>query len=695
RMVDGDGVNGGGIAQAYNHVILPLADERDVRTQVRWGLADFRHRFGRRAEGMWLPETAVNDAVLRVLAEEGVRFTVLAPSQAARHRSLAHDTLLGSDEPWTEASNDSPIDSRRTYRWCDPDDATGERHIDIVFYDGALSHDVAFGMNTTSAQVLVNRVRHSGDGLVCIATDGETFGHHHHFAERALAYALPVEAPRAGVTVTTIAAHLDAHPPTRQVQVHESAWSCVHGVGRWKDDCGCSTGGSPGAQQRWREPLRHALDLLRDHGREVFERRAPDVLRDPWHARDEYVDVLLGDRTIDDFVNEHVVDADPTHTTDALTLLEQQRHAMLMYTSCGWFFWDLAGLETVQILRYAARAMDLLAELGETPPTDAFLEVLAKAESNQPGEGNGRDVWRRHVLPGRVDERRVVAHLALADLLGQREPSGAIAVFDVAPRTHVHLDRGNVALCAGTVDVVHRRTRRRTTHTYAALHLGGLEVTGAVRAGEASVDAIKRAFERGERVTTLLRSISDEIGPFEFGLEAALPDAADELVASASHQLEDVFGAGYERLFDEHRATFRSLAVAGYPLPDELRVAAEVAFDRRLTAELDDGSHESAIAVAAEALETGVRIDAPRPRAALATRLESTVRDAVAGDADAADAALVLLRLAAALGIVLDLRRVQELVYDALTKHLGSQPPTSLALLGAAIGLAVERLGSP
>ena len=692
RIVDGDGVAGGGIAQAYNHLILPLASERDVRTQVRWGLADFRHRFGRPAEGMWLPETAVNDAVLRVLAEEGVRFTILAPNQAARTRPLpAAGTLLGSEEPWRELAPGS-IDTSRTYRWCDPE---GDRHVDIVFYDGPLSHDVAFGMDTTSAQVLVHRVRRSGAGLVCIATDGETFGHHHHFAERALAYALPVEAPRAGVHVTTVGAHLDAHPPTHQVEVHESAWSCVHGVGRWRTDCGCSTGGSPGAQQRWREPLRDALDLVRDVSVEVFERRSPGVLRDPWRARDEYIEVLLGETTIDDFADEHVVDG--ADAVEALTLLEQQRHAMLMYTSCGWFFWDLAGLETVQILRYAARAMDLLDELGETAPVDAFLDVLAKAESNQPGEGNGREVWRRHVDPSRVDANRVVAHLALAELLGQRAPGGRLAAFEVEPVEHVHTDRGNVGLCAGTVQVTHRRTRRCTTHTYAALHLGGLEVVGTVREGNdpgGGVEALAHAFDRGERITSLLRMLTDRVGGQEIGLEAALPDAADELVAGTSQQLEDVFAASYERLFDEHRATFLSLALAGFPLPDELRVAAEVALDRRLTAELAAGSHDAAVAVAEEAIETGVRIDAPRPRAALARRLEATVRDAVAGDADAADAALALLRLAGRLGIVLDLRRVQELVYDSLTRAQG-QPPTALALLGASVGLAVERLGSP
>ena len=694
RMVDGDGAGGGGIAQAYNHLILPLADKRDIRTQVRWGLADFRHRFGRDAEGMWLPETAVNDLVLRVLAQEGLRFTILAPTQASRFRPMPDGRLLGEDEPWIDAS--AGLDTRRAYRWCDGDDQS--LGIDIVFYDGALSHDVAFGMRTTPAQVLVNRVLAAaqGEGLVCIAADGETFGHHHHFAERALAYALPVEAPRAGVDVTTIGAFLDGHPPAWQVEVHESSWSCMHGVDRWRTDCGCSTGGAPGAQQRWREPLRGALDVIRAVSVEVFERRGADVLAEVWQARDDYVSVILGATTLVEFAERHVVGGGSDHDAlvEALTLLEQQRHAQLMYTSCGWFFWDLAGIETVQCLRYAARALDLLDELDEKPPTDAVLDILARAESNVGGEGNGREVWERHVVPSRVDPARVVAHVALADLLEHQRPGGLLASFDVQPLEHVHSDRGTVSLCAGTVEIVHRRTLGRTRHTYAALHLGGLEVMGAVREADPARDAaalrtLSAGFGRGERVTTLLRMVGDLFGPTEFGLEAALPDAADQIVAGAASLLEERFASTYERLFDENRATFRSLATAGYSLPEELRTAVEVSFDRRLESELSSHAYDEAVAVAKEALETGLRIDGPRARDALADTLDHAVDRTIAGEPDAVEAALALLRLAGVLGMALDLRRVQDKVYDALTLR----PTPSLNLLGVAVGLAVERLG--
>ena len=691
QMVAGDGAGGGGIAQAYNHLILPLASDRDVRTQIRWGLADFEHRFGRAAEGMWLPETAVNDRVLRILAEEGVRFTVLAPSQARRVRPMHDGRLLGQDEPWSEVDAGS-LDTRHAYRWCDGDDESVG--IDLVFYDGALSHDVAFGMRTTSAQVLVGRVLGAAEdgGLVCIASDGETFGHHHHFAERALAYALPVEAPRRGVTVTTIGAYLDAHPPVWQAEVHESAWSCVHGVDRWRRDCGCSTGGAPGAQQRWREPLRDALDLLRDVGIEVFERRGADVLADPWAARDDYIDVVLGTTSIDDFAERHVTG----DLVEALTLLEQQRHALLMYTSCAWFFWDLAGIETVQCLRYAARALDLLAELDEKPPTHELLEILSRAESNQPGEGTGRDVWERHVLPSRVDAARVVAHVALADLLEGKRPGGRLTTFDVHPVDHVHADRGTLTLCAGTIEVVHRRTRRRSRHAYAALHLGGLEVMGAVRDADASRDsgalrALAAALEGGDRVTQLLRIIGDDFGPSEFGLEAALPDVADEIVAGAADALEERFANAYGRLFAENRATFRSLATAGFALPEDLRAAAEVAFDRRLEAELLNHAYDDAVAVVQEGIETGLRIDGPRAREALDRTLLQAVQQAIGGDSAAVDAALALLRLAGTLGISLDLGAAQEALYDALR----ARRTASLSVLGAAVGLAVERLGEP
>ncbi|MEY2433809.1 MAG: hypothetical protein QOC92_3534, partial [Acidimicrobiaceae bacterium] len=389
RILDADRDRGGAMAQAYNHLILPLAGERDVRTQVRWGMADFEHRFGRRATGLWLPETAVNDNVLRVLVEEGVRFTILAPNQAVAVRPLD-----AADEEWIDVS-DGSVSTGPPHRWFHPDDR--DRYLDLVFYDGPISHDLAFGLTGLSSQELVRRVVDAAaDGTpVVVATDGETFGHHHKFADRALAYAFTHEASRAGVRVLNTATLVDEVPPTHEVRIRESAWSCAHGVRRWMDDCGCSTGGAPDWNQAWRAPLRAALDVLSDHGRAVFERRGWQVLRDPWAARDAYIDVILGRRSIDEFLDEHR--GDQPDDVVALTLLEAQRHSQLMYTSCGWFFNDLAGIETVQVLRYAARLIDLLGEIDEHPPVEQFLDQLSKAHSNDPEEGDGRAIWQRHV----------------------------------------------------------------------------------------------------------------------------------------------------------------------------------------------------------------------------------------------------------------------------------------------------------
>ncbi|MGH9266558.1 MAG: DUF3536 domain-containing protein [Acidimicrobiales bacterium] len=690
RVVDGDGQAKGAIAQTFFHTILPLDLERDVRTEIRWGLAEFAHRFGRPAAGLWLPETAVSEAVLAVVAEEGVASTILAPQQAHRTRVLAGGH-------WQEMGGGA-LDTRRPFRWEHP--SGNGLGVDIFFYDGRLSHALAFEMAGLSSEELVDRAHGAagGEGVAVLAADGETFGHHHPYGERLIAYALAVEAPRRGIDPLNLAEARRRFRPTHRVQVRESAWSCAHGVGRWARDCGCSTGGEPGWDQRWREPLRRALDLLRDAVDEAFERRGATVMSDPWAARDAYVAVVIGALDRERFVAEHVT-GDPV---TALALLEAQRQRLAMYTSCAWFFNDLAGIETVQVLRHAACAMDRMAEAGEAMPVEAFLHELEAAVSNVAAEGTGRDIWERNVVPARVDAERAVAHLAMAELLERRGPSTRVAGFDVSVAAHEHHDGGGLALCFGRVTLAHLRTGRRTDHAYAALHLGGLEVLGATRPPDegrdrAGFDELRAAFASHAPVTTLLRLLGAHFGPKEFGLDAVLPDEAEEILAGAAAAVGERYAAAFDRLFSDHRRALVALASAGYPLPRLLRAPAELSLARRLETEVaaqrgstDAARYSVAAAVAREARASGFAIDTPEARAAVERLVLDAARQAAA-DPDASAAAATLVEAVAGLGLHPSLEQAQEVVYEALRQGGGER----LWPLARALGLAVESLGRP
>jgi alpha-amylase/alpha-mannosidase (GH57 family) len=388
RIVDAD--HGNALAQAYHHTILPLSPVRDIRTQIRWGLRDFELRFGRRSEGIWLPECAIDERTADVLIEEGVGFTILSPAQARYWRE--------PEGAWQDVA-DQPLDTTVAYR-CAHSDGSG-RYVTALFYDGGISHAIAFDGAAASAEGLTDLFEagaREGCHLAHAATDGETYGHHHKFGDIGLAYALFVEAPDRGLEVVDYPSFLRSCPAERWVRLPATgtSWSCAHGVGRWKEDCGCSTGGEPGWNQKWRGPLRRALDAVRQAADYAYERRGREVFAHPWRARDRYVDVVAGARSLEDFVAAEGAQ-DGAAPAEPGLLLELQRNALSMFTSCGWFFNDLAGIETIQVMLYAARTMDLLEQLGETPPSERFLAILAEAESNDPDAGTGAEIYERAV----------------------------------------------------------------------------------------------------------------------------------------------------------------------------------------------------------------------------------------------------------------------------------------------------------
>jgi alpha-amylase/alpha-mannosidase (GH57 family) len=374
------GGHGNAIAQAYGHAILPLCNERDRLTQVVWGLADFRYRFGRDAEALWLPESAANDEVLALLIEQGMRYVILAPNQAR-----------------------GQVDSSKPYLFRHPDGS--RRSLAVFFYNGPLARAIAFENALTSSRGLVDRfINAAREGeLVNVATDGETYGHHFKFGDLCLAHALEVEAKEAGFWITNYGEYLDRHPSEVEVEIDNgpdglgTSWSCAHGVARWMRDCGCQTGGEPGWNQAWRGPLRAALNFLRDDAAIKFESMASEYLRDPWSARNDYIAVVLDELgTRNEFLARHARRLlSPCEEDRVFMLLEMQRSALLMFTSCGWFFSDLARIETMQVMRYAARVIDLLDRLGLKPPRKEFLELMAEAKSNRPEKGNGAEIFLR------------------------------------------------------------------------------------------------------------------------------------------------------------------------------------------------------------------------------------------------------------------------------------------------------------
>jgi hypothetical protein len=400
--------HGNALAAPYHHVILPLESPRDRRTEIRWGIADFERRFGRRPEGFWLPETAVDAPTLDAVAEAGLTFTILAPHQV------------------------SPLPPRGLpgrYR------AAGGREVALFLYDGAISHDVAFGPLVRNARAWAERLAAPGDArLVAVATDGETFGHHHRFGEMALAAVLADLEVRPAVRVENFAALLAREPGLGQpVTVEQpTSWSCPHGVERWRSPCGCRMAPGEPTSQAWRAPLRESLDTLAAGLHAIFEREGGDLLGDPWAARDAYGAVVTGATTLDDFLNERCRRPDAAARRRAAELLEMERHALGMFTSCGWFFDDLGGLEGRQVLRYAARALELAGTAGAVLEED-LRTGLAAARSNDAALGSGRDIYDRLIHPSVPAAARVAAGYAAARDIGASAADAVPPVFTVAP----------------------------------------------------------------------------------------------------------------------------------------------------------------------------------------------------------------------------------------------------------------------
>ncbi|MBI5503012.1 MAG: DUF3536 domain-containing protein [Deltaproteobacteria bacterium] len=681
------GGHGNAIAQAYNHVILPLASPRDRATQVRWGKADFEKRFGREPEGMWLPEAAVDTPTLEALAEEGMRFAILSPRQAEA-------VALPDDDEWT-AVDEHSLDPAAAYR-CE---LPSGREVALFFYDGPMAQAIAFGGLLYDGGAFAGRLADlaatadpdAGPRLAHVATDGESYGHHHRFGDMALAYALR-RLEEEGVEPVNYARFLELSPPRRRVRIRErSSWSCFHGVERWRADCGCKTGGPAHWSQAWRGALRGALDGLKERLDAVFEGHGGRVLADPWAARDAYVRVVL-DRSpasVDAFLAEQGKGTlDPAGQVAALRALEMQRNGMLMFTSCGWFFDDMAGLEAVQVMKYACRAARLGAALSGEDLEGPLVRALAAGRSNQPGEGDGESIYRRRVQPLAVDLRRVAAHHAITRML-EADSTDERDVYAYAVRRleGSSAEHGGTRLVTGRFRVTSRLTRDSTEVALAMLYFGGHDFRCGVRADGSPGDyrELRRAlFETFDRrslsdvVTTLERHFS---GDEWFSLRDAFLEERRGILDCVVHDTLQTFRTAHLRFYREHGRLLGYLAEANYPLPDAFRSAAayglareaEVVVERLARAAGEDGAtetlREDAHRLAAQALEWGVRVtDEPLRRKLTEAVLRQIRRFGEEPSAAPLAALHALLDLGRDLGVDFDLWRVQNDAFGILTE---------------------------
>jgi alpha-amylase/alpha-mannosidase (GH57 family) len=574
--------HGSALAQGYNHMILPLANRRDKVTQVKWGIRDFESRFGRKPEGMWLPETAVDTETLLVLTENGIKFTILAPRQAKRVRSR-------SSTKYEDVSG-ARIDPARAYIAKLPT----KRQMNVFFYDGPISQGVAFEGLLNDGKRFADRLMsgfsdaRQGPQLVHIATDGESYGHHHHYGEMALSYALEEINKGSVAKLTNYGEFLEEHPPEYIAEiVDNSSWSCVHGVERWRSDCGCNSGGHSW-NQRWRAPLRSALDWLRDRLAPVFESRLKEYFRDPWASRDDYIRVIL-DRSEESrkaFFADHAIrPLEAPEQVAVLKLLEMQRHALLMYTSCGWFFDELSGLETVQVIHYAGRALQLAEQCTGESIEPEFLQHLAMAKSNLPEHGDGAKIYEKWVKPGVIDIERVAGHYAISSLFETYPEKTRIYCYQVERRKYSVEAEGKIRLANGCAEFRSTITEESAALDFSVLHLGDHNVTAGIRPAQSSFEAdqhkLVEAFAQADTAEAI-RLLDQIYGNNIFSLRLLFRDEQRKIANLILNESLNSAAALYRTVFENQAPLIRFLNALDIPVPNALKSAAEIALNSQL-----------------------------------------------------------------------------------------------------------------
>jgi alpha-amylase/alpha-mannosidase (GH57 family) len=669
------GGHGSALAQAYNHMILPLANRQDKVTQVKWGISDFEHRFGRRPEGMWLPETAVDMETLEVLAENGIRYTILAPRQAKRVRRKG-------SRSWKDMSGDR-IDPSRAYLVT----LASRKTISVFFYDGPISQGVAFEGLLNDGKRFAERLltgfsdTRDWPQLAHIATDGESYGHHHHFGEMALTYALDHIQANKLAELTNYGQFLERHPANHFVEIVEnSSWSCAHGLERWRSNCGCNSGGHASWNQEWRGPLRAALDWLRDALALAYQDKAAPLLKDPWLARDAYIRVIVDrsdERLAAFFAQQATHPLNAGEQVTALKLLEMQRHALLMYTSCGWFFDELSGPETVQIIHYAGRAVQLGQEFLGPQLESQFLERLGLAKSNLPEHGDGARIYEKWVRPAFMNIERVAGHYAISSLFENYEEKTRVYCYQVEREEYSLEAEGKQRLAIGSARFSSVITRECATLTFGVLHLGDHNIMGGVRCSREPANyqnlqsKLTDSFSKAD-TAAVIRILDEEFKGNMFSLRSLFRDEQRKIVDLLLKDSIHSAAAAYRTIYENQAPLLRFLNGLSIPVPPAFKAAADIALNSQMRQafEQTELDRESIQGYLREAANTQVTLDITTLEYVIRQRLEKEAIEFAAhpGDVKTVQALIKLLEVIRFLPFPIALWEAQNAAYGPLIK---------------------------
>jgi alpha-amylase/alpha-mannosidase (GH57 family) len=676
--------HGNAMAQVYNHIIMPLANEHDKETQVKWGIKDFEYRFGRKPEGMWLSEAAVDDATLRILEANGIKFTVLSPYQALKIKEENKDNWV--DVSWGN------IDPARSYRYYIKS-APG-KFIDLFFYDGAISKSVAFDELLKDGNKFIRRLK---DGisdarnypqLVNIATDGESYGHHTKFGDMALAYVLRLRAKEEGFTITNYAEYLSKYRSNFEVDIKQaSSWSCFHGVGRWKEDCGCSTGGHPGWNQKWRKPLREALDYVRDELSKIFEKEGLKYLKNPWDARNNYVDVILdrNEQVIRNFQKEYF---QPELTDEqkvrGMELLEMQRQAMLMYTSCGWFFSEISGIETTQIMKYAARAMQLANVFTKKDIEEKFLELLSNAKSNFSEYGSGKDIFERFVKPSVVTIKQIASLWAISSLYQEFEDEEDVYCYTIKKDAYKSVQKGNSKLVVGHIEIKSKITLQKSNLMFVLMQYASGDFHCAIK--EFSDDSEYSTTQKDlfrifllSPITEIIRAIDEYFGREYFTLKDIFIEERRKILKVMLKGKMDKFAQTYQDMYEDGKSSIYQMQSLGLKIPDEFKISAGYTLSRQFNdlvihsiGFMDHDTVQEAADINFESKKIGIKIDKLPTEKLFSQKLSQNIlRLAQSMEIQQADVILEIFDTIEKLELKVDIAEAQNVYYNRIFHELG------------------------